>query len=74
VKEAVIADRRAEIEVCSRSASTTETFLQLAKQQHSQVDINASLTGAITELAREMKIIEHKIHSLGRSIQMNRRF
>jgi hypothetical protein len=46
---------------------------QLTKQQHSSVDINASLIRAITERAREMKSVEHEIHSLRRSIQMNRR-
>ncbi len=56
------------------SVSTTETFLQLAKQQHSQIDINDSLIRAITELAREMKNMEQEIHSLRRNIQMSRRF
>ena len=56
------------------SVSTSETFLQLAKQQHSQIDINASLIRAITELTRELKNMEQEVHSLRRNIQMNRRF
>jgi predicted phage-related endonuclease len=56
------------------SITTTETFIQLAKQQHSQIDINASLIRAIIELVREMKEMENQIQSLRRNIQMSRRF
>jgi hypothetical protein len=56
------------------SLSTSETFIQLAKQQHSQIDINASLIRAITELTRELKNMEQEVHSLRRNIQMSRRF
>ena len=56
------------------SVPTTETFIQLAKQQHSQIDINSSLIRAITELARQLKNMEQEIHSLRRNVQMSRRF
>ena len=56
------------------SISTTENFLQLAKQQHSQIDINQSLIRAIGELIREVKNMENEIQRIRRSIQMARRF
>jgi hypothetical protein len=56
------------------SLSTAETFLQHAKHQLSQTDINQSLIRAITELMRELQSLENEVHSVRRSIQVSRRF
>jgi hypothetical protein len=56
------------------SLSTAETFLQHAKHQLSQTDINQSLIRAITELIRELQSLENEVHSVRRSIQVSRRF
>jgi len=44
------------------SLSTAETFLQNAKRQLSQTDINESLIRAIGDLIREVKAIESEVH------------
>jgi hypothetical protein len=56
------------------SLSTAETFLQQAKHQLSQTDINQSLIRAITEIIREVRSLESEVHSMRRNIQMSRRF
>jgi len=65
---------RATATVAPMSLSTAETFLQHAKHQLSQTDINQSLIRAITELIRELQNLENEVHSVRRSIQMSRRF
>jgi phage host-nuclease inhibitor protein Gam len=56
------------------SLSTAESFVQKAKQQHSQVDINDSLLKAIGELTREVKRLDDEIRRVRRDVQMSRRF
>lgn len=56
------------------SLSTADTFLQHAKHQLSQSDINQSLVRAISELIREVRDLESEVHSVRRNIQMSRRF
>jgi hypothetical protein len=54
--------------------STAESFLQLAKAQISQRDINDSLIKAVAELAREMKRLEEDVRRARRDVQVSRRF
>jgi hypothetical protein len=54
------------------SVSHIETFVRSAHEQHSQVDINASLLKAVTEILRELKRMDHDIHSAKRAA--SRRF
>jgi len=70
----MVIDIHACASVATMSLSTAETFLQHAKHQHSQVDINQSLIRAITELLREIQALETEVHSVRRSVQMSRRF
>ena len=56
-----------------QSQSGTERYLQKAKQQQSQQDINESLSRAIDELSREVKRIADEVHRLRRDIQVERR-
>ena len=56
------------------SISSAETFIQNAKQQLSQRDINDSLLKAIAELTREVKRLEDEIRRARRDIQVARRF
>jgi hypothetical protein len=56
------------------SISTAETFIQNAKQQLSQRDINDSLLKAISELTREVKRLEDEVRRARREIQVARRF
>jgi len=56
------------------SISSAETYVQRAKQQHSQIDINDSLLKAIAELTREVKRLDDDIRRVRRDAQMSRRF
>ncbi len=56
------------------SIAIAETFLQKAKQQLSQRDINDSLMKAIGELTREVKRLEDEIRRARRDVQVSRRF
>lgn len=56
------------------SVSNTETYLQNAKQQISQKDINNSLLQAIAELTREVKRLDEEVRRTRRDITMARRF
>jgi phage host-nuclease inhibitor protein Gam len=56
------------------SISIAENYLQKAKQQLSQRDINDSLMKAIGELTREVKRLEDEIRRARRDVQISRRF
>ena len=56
------------------SISIAENYLQKAKQQLSQRDINDSLMKAIGELPREVKRLEDEIRRARRDVQISRRF
>jgi hypothetical protein len=56
------------------SISAAETFIQNAKLQLSQRDINDSLLKAISELTREVKRLEDEVRRARREIQVARRF
>jgi uncharacterized protein YlxW (UPF0749 family) len=56
------------------SLSTAETYLQNAKQQVSQRDINDSLMKAVAELTREIKRLEDEVRRVRRDVQVSRRF
>jgi hypothetical protein len=56
------------------SISTAETFIQNAKQQISQIDINNSVLRALAELTREVKRLDDDVRRIRREIQIARRF
>ena len=56
------------------SISIAENYLQKAKQQLSQRDINDSLMKAIGELTREVKRLEDEIRRARRDVQISRQF
>ena len=56
------------------SVSSAETYVQKAKQQLSQIDINDSLLKAMGELMREVKRLDDEIRRVRREAQMSRRF
>lgn len=56
------------------SISSAETYVQKAKQQLSQIDINDSLLKAMGELMREVKRLDDEIRRVRREAQMSRRF
>lgn len=56
------------------SISSAEHFLNNAKEQVSQIDINNSLLKAIAELTREIKRLDDELHRTRRDIQISRRF
>jgi hypothetical protein len=56
------------------SLSNAETFLNNARQQISQRDINDSLMKAIAELTREVKRLEDELRRVRRDVQVSRRF
>lgn len=56
------------------SISTAETFLNNARQQTSQRDINVSLLKAINELTQEVKRLEDDIRRVRRDVLVSRRF
>ncbi|HWS06665.1 MAG TPA: hypothetical protein VN362_02455 [Xanthobacteraceae bacterium] len=56
-----------------QSLSGAERFLQKAKQQVSQHDINESLNKAIDELGREVKRLADEVRRVRRDIQVSRR-
>jgi hypothetical protein len=56
-----------------QSPSGAERFLQKAKQQISQQDINESLYRAIDELGQEVKRLADEVRRVRRDIQVSRR-
>jgi HAMP domain-containing protein len=56
-----------------QSPSGAERFLQKAKQQVSQQDINESFNRAIDELGREVKRLADEVRRIRRDIQVSRR-
>jgi hypothetical protein len=56
------------------SISTAETFIQNAKQQVSQIDINNSVLRALAELTREVKRLDDDVRRIRREVQLSRRF
>jgi molecular chaperone GrpE (heat shock protein) len=56
-----------------QSPSGAERFLQKAKQQISQQDINESLSRAIDELGQEVKRLADEVRRVRRDIQVSRR-
>jgi hypothetical protein len=56
------------------SLSIAQTFLNQARHQHSQLDINDSLMRVIGELLAEVKKLDDEVHSLRHSMQVARRF
>jgi hypothetical protein len=56
------------------SISTAETFIQNAKQQISQIDINNSVLRALAELTREVKRLDDDVRRMRREIQIAKRF
>jgi molecular chaperone GrpE (heat shock protein) len=56
-----------------QSPSGAERFLQKAKQQVSQQDINESLNRAIDELGREVKRLADEVRRVRRDFQVSRR-
>jgi cell division protein FtsB len=56
-----------------QSPSGAERFLQKAKQQVSQQDINDSLNRAIDELSQEVKRLADEVRRVRRDIQVSRR-
>lgn len=56
------------------SISTAETFIQNAKQQISQIDINNSVLRALAELTREIKRLDDDVRRMRREIQIAKRF
>jgi len=55
-----------------QSPSGAGRFLQKAKQQVSQHDINESLNRAIDELGREVKRLADEVRRIRRDIQVSR--
>jgi cell division protein FtsB len=56
-----------------QSPSGAQRFLQKAKQQISQQDINESLSRAIDELGQEVKRLADEVRRVRRDIQVSRR-
>jgi molecular chaperone GrpE (heat shock protein) len=56
-----------------QSPSGAERFLQKAKHQISQQDINESLNRAIDELGREVKRLADEVRRVRRDFQVSRR-
>lgn len=54
------------------SISHIDNLIRRAREQHSQLDINASLLKVVVALMREVKRLENDIHSARRAA--NRRF
>lgn len=56
------------------SISAVENFLQNARAQISQRDINESYLRALTEMTREIKRLEDEIRRVQRDVRVSRRF
>jgi hypothetical protein len=54
------------------SVSHIETLIRSAREQRSQLDINASMLKAVAALMREVKRLENDVHSARRAA--SRRF
>jgi ribosome-associated translation inhibitor RaiA len=56
------------------SVTIAENYIRVAREQHSQQDINASLIKAMSELTRQMKRLDDEIRRARRDAQISRRF
>lgn len=56
------------------SLAAVENFLQNARAQISQRDINESYLRALTEMSREIKRLEDEIRRVQRDVRVGRRF
>lgn len=56
------------------SLAAVENFLQNARAQVSQRDINESFMRALTEMTREIKRLEEDVRRARRDAQVGRRF
>lgn len=56
------------------SVAAVENFLQNARAQISQRDINESLLRALTEMTREIKRLEDEVRRVQRDVRVSRRF
>ena len=56
------------------SLNAVENFLQNARGQISQRDINESLLRALTEMTREIKRLEDELRRVQRDVRVGRRF
>jgi hypothetical protein len=56
------------------SIAAVENFLQNARAQISQRDINDSYLRALTEMTREIKRLEDEIRRVQRDVRVGRRF
>lgn len=54
--------------------NAVENFLQNARGQISQRDINESLLRALTEMTREIKRLEDELRRVQRDVRVGRRF
>jgi hypothetical protein len=54
------------------SIANIETLIRSAREQHSQLEINAGMLKAVAALMREVKRLENDLHSARRAA--NRRF
>jgi hypothetical protein len=56
------------------SLNAVENFLQNARGQISQRDINERLLRALTEMTREIKRLEDEVRRVQRDVRVGRRF
>ncbi|MCW5689613.1 MAG: hypothetical protein KIT76_13785 [Pseudolabrys sp.] len=56
------------------SLTSIENFLQNARAQIGQRDINESMLRALTEMTREIKRLEDEVRRVQRDVRVGRRF
>lgn len=56
------------------SLTAIENFLQNARAQIGQRDINESMLRALTEMSREIKRLEDELRRVQRDVRVSRRF
>ncbi len=56
------------------SLTAIENFLQNARAQVGQRDINESMLRALTEMTREIKRLEDEVRRVQRDVRVGRRF
>lgn len=56
------------------SLTAIENFLQNARAQVGQRDINESMLRALTEMSREIKRLEDELRRVQRDVRVSRRF
>jgi len=56
------------------SLTAIENFLQNARAQIGQRDINESMLRALTEMTREIKRLEDELRRVQRDVRVSRRF